>query len=207
MEFKLETPDQEASRLGQKPVKEVDPINQPGTALLQAIKNPGSDPANVADLQKAADDKYAVRKPLESYVDEPNKKENLDSETAEAKRIKVQEQNEMAQHLKRSNEVKGGVASLDKKAKSFNKISKFGFGVSGLSVLAGLGTWVGAGSVAGGAALLPVLAPIAVPIISGAIVIGGVSFVAASILKLLKNRAQNKKYDLQNDNRAMFGNI
>ncbi len=212
MELKLETPGQEASRLGQKLIKEVDPINQPGTALLQAIKDPTSDPTNVANLQKAADDKYAVNALVKRYTDkpidkitnepknlndEPSKKEGPDSIISEIKAQPTQQEDDMTKYIERKNEVKGEAASLDKKAESFNKISKFGFGLGGVSSLTALGTWIGAAS-------LPFLAPVAAPVIVGAGVVGGTSLAIAGISRFLKSRAQNKKDNLVNDNRAMF---
>lgn len=164
-----------------------------------------------ASEQETLDAKYAVLKSPKRYVDEPkkstgepSKKDNPDSIISKIEANPTKEEADMTEYIKRKNEVKGEVASLDKKAESFGKLSKFGFGLASASTVTALVTWFGAGSLTGSAALLPILAPVALPIMSGAVVIGGIGLAVSGISKLLKERAKNRKYDLQNDNRAMF---
>lgn len=191
--------------------KQMPNFDTSGLSLVPKEKSSEQPKIISASEQEALDVKYAVPKSPERYVDEPknlidepNKGENLESTISKIGTQPTQKENEMTDYTKRRNEVKGEAASLDKKTESFEKSSKSLLVGSAVSTVAAFGTWIGAGSVAGGAAILPILAPIAAPVILGAGIIAVASFSGALILKLLKNRAQNKKDNLVNDNRAMF---
>lgn len=207
-ELTLETQSEEANRLGQKPVKEVDLVNQPGSSLLQAQKDPSSDPKTIADLQKAADGKYLVKGPgkiieTPTVSEIPDQKLKLDSAVSKTELPKISnsiETNRSTQtqepRLSKWEEVDSKVESLGNKAKLFEKLSNRAIVTSGTSAIIAVSSAVLTGSVAGGVALVPLAASIALPLIVGS---GGVAVLAMGaglLLKFLKGRSRNKAYDL-----------